>query len=179
MLYQKNCTNWASESDIVIGQTSCDVGYEDVQSIFLGIGGFFDHRDEESLDWEGLAHGCCKVNCSLAEYFVLSIGEVALLIGDDRPKQKDHICDNADDSISHKAGPKLEIFKNKHQDDEDESIDKGVEPSELVRRDEPRPLYNDELEVLDSQKHEIAPDTNVVEYFDDLVTVEMPKYCII
>ena len=102
-----------------------------------------------------------------------------MLVGDDSPKQKDHIGDNANDSISHEAGPKLEIFKNKNQDDEDEGIDEGVEPSELVRGDESRPLYNDEFEILDSQKHKIAPDTNVVEYLDDFVTVEMPKYCII
>ena len=46
-------------------------------------------------------------------------------------------------------------------------------------RNESCPLHNNQLEVLNSQKHEIAPDTYIVKYFDGLITIEMPKYGVI
>jgi len=48
-----------------------------------------------------------------------------------------------------------------------------------VRGDQSRPLHDDEFEVLDSQEHEVAPHTEIVKYFYDPVTVEMPKYGVI
>ena len=102
--------------------------------------------DEKKLNCEGLGQSSSQIHSVFLEQrqsFPLAV----VISTSCNPGDKKKIGTNADNSIGHQTGPKLFVFDNKGEGEEEEAVEDGIEGVVLVGRGEADPLDDDKFVV--------------------------------